>query len=138
MVGADPVERVDRPIVRDEDMPHLGMARAVDRAAVDDRAAAEARAYRDVDEAVEPAAGAPADLAERGRVNVGVEPDGYLQLLADWAHDVCIAPARLGRGGDVPVRRRTGLQVDRAERADANGRQRGLPVMRQQEVRHPG
>src|SRR5262245_5813090 len=60
-------------VVRHAHMAHLWMHEAVHRPAVDDTAAPDARAYGHVDQWIDAPAGAPAELAERGTVDVGVD-----------------------------------------------------------------
>ena len=55
MIGADPIERVNRTIARDADMSHFGMARSVDWATINDCAPSDACADCDVDQAIETA-----------------------------------------------------------------------------------
>ena len=86
MVWARAVEWVGRAVVRDADVSHFGVARAVERAAFDDCAPADAGADGDVDQAVNGACGAPAVFSEGGSVDVGVEHDRQLQLLDDGAN----------------------------------------------------
>ena len=64
-------------------MPHLRMHEAVDEAAVDQRAAADAGAHRDVHERIRAAARAPRMLGEGGPVHVGVEPHGHPRARAN-------------------------------------------------------
>ena len=85
----------------------LGMQQPVQELAAGHPAAADAGADRDVAEGVEPPGRAPAVLAERGRVDVGVEGDRHRQAPADLLADVGVRPAGLGGRGDVsPGRRR--------------------------------
>ena len=54
-------------------MAHLGMQPAVQQAAVDERASAQACTNGDIQEAVQTARGAPAGFGQRRGVHVGVE-----------------------------------------------------------------
>jgi len=66
-----------------------------------------------------PKQGAPAVLAERGAIDVGVEGDGDGER-AEGADDVRAGPARLGRRGDEAECRRATVEIDRAEAGDAD------------------
>ena len=71
--------------------------------AVDDDAAADAGADRQVDERVDVLGRTPQVLAEGGAVDVGVEPDRDAERGPERPHDVGVGPAGLGGLGDPPV-----------------------------------
>ena len=135
VVGADARKRVGVAVVRDAHVAELGVDEAVHERSADHRAAADPRPDRDVTEGVESPGGAPALLAERGRVDVGVEGDRYRKPAADLLADVGVRPARLRRRRDVSPGRGRRLAVDGAERADADRRRPVPPVRRR---RPPG
>ena len=132
------IEGIGPAVVRDADVAHLGVARAVERAALDDRAASDAGADRDIHEASERAAVPPAVFPEGGRVDVGVERNRELQSLGDGAYDVAVPPPLLGRGGDGAIGGRSGAQIYRAEGADSHSRQGCLAVVADEKVVDPG
>ena len=72
-------------------------------------------------------------FAERRGVHVGVERDGQVERLANWAKQVGIRPARFGRRGDIAVGWGARSQVEGTERADSDGGQGGLAVMSKEE-----
>ena len=104
VVRARPVEGVGGAVVGDADVSHLRVARAVERAAFYDRAASDAGAYGDVDQAADCAAIPPAVFSQGGGVYVGVERDREPELLNDGAYEIDVPPAGLGCRRDVAVR----------------------------------
>ena len=134
MIGTETLERVDLAVVGDTAVPHFGVARAVERTTGDHGAPTDAGTNGDVDQTVKSYPRAPAMFAECRRVHVGVERDGQVECLPNWAKQVGIRPARFGRRGDIAVGWGTRSQVEGAERADSDGGQGGLAVMSQEEA----
>jgi hypothetical protein len=75
----DAVERIGGAVVRDPHVPELGMDQAVHQLAVHHAPAADPGADGDVAERLEPGACAPAVLAERGCVDIGVEGERHAE-----------------------------------------------------------
>jgi hypothetical protein len=98
VIRTDAVERVGIEIVRDTQMPELGVEQAVQDVSVDDRAAADAAPDRDVPERPQLTSRAPAVLAQSRRVHVCVERNWNVEPATDLLPDVCVRPARLRRG----------------------------------------
>jgi len=94
-------ERIARAVVRDQDVPDLGVHEPVQQPPARHHATADPGADRDVTERVESHRGAPTLLAERRRVDVGVERDGHVERTLERGDDIGVRPARLGRGGDA-------------------------------------
>jgi len=65
-------------------------------AAIDDRAAANARANGEVNEVSQILGRAPARLAERSGVHVGVKPNWHAQSITHCAREIVILPSRFG------------------------------------------
>ena len=82
VVRADARERVGVAVVGIAQVAELRMDEAVQELAADHPAAADPGADREVAEGVEPLGGAPAVLAERGGVDVGVERDRHAEPAA--------------------------------------------------------
>ena len=85
-------------------------------------------ANRQIDEGVESLGGAPAPLAQRRGVHIGIEADRHFERRLDRPHDIHVGPARLRRRRDEAERVGAGVQINRTERGDADGRQ--LPEAR--------
>ena len=134
MIGTETLERVDLAVVGDTAVPHLGVTRAVERTTGDHGAPTDSSPDGDVDQTVESYPRAPAMFAERRGVHVGIERDGQVKRLSNWAQQVGIRPARFGRRGDIAVGWGARSQVEGTERADSNGGQGGLDVMSQEEA----
>src|SRR5665213_2368207 len=96
-------------------MTHFRVNQAVSELTADQRAAADAGADRDVDDSTEPLSGSPARFAEHRAVDVCVEADWHSERLAQWADDVCVAPAALRGGRDVTVTARIPAQLEWTE-----------------------
>ncbi|HLI82793.1 MAG TPA: hypothetical protein VKV17_02690 [Bryobacteraceae bacterium] len=101
------------------------MLQSVEGPAIDQRASANPGAYGDIQEIADSLPRSPAGLAQCGGVDVGIETGGQLEGAADRAGQIEIPPGALGSGGDVAVCRRAGMEIDRAERADSDGRESG-------------
>jgi hypothetical protein len=100
VVRADAVERIALAVVRDPHVAELRMEQPVHEPSVREAAAADPRADRDVTEGVEAGRGAPAVLAERRRVDVGVERERHVELLLERGHEIRVGPAVLWRRRD--------------------------------------
>ena len=101
-------------------MTHFRMQHAVDQAPFHHSAAANSGTHGDVDESGDSLGCAPSMLAERRRVDVGVEGDREFESAADRTGQIHVPPAGLGcRGNETEVRRR-GVQVDWSERGNAD------------------
>ena len=94
------------------------MHQAVKNAAVDDRTAADARADGEIKKVGQVLRRAPARLAERGSVHVGVKTNRHAQSIAHRARQIVILPSRLWRGGDIAECKRGAVQIDRPKRTD--------------------
>ena len=94
------------------------MHQPVKNAAVDDRAAADAGANGEIKKVGQVLGRAPAGLAERGGVDVGIKTNWHAQSIAHCARQIVILPSRLRRGGDVAKCKRSAVQINRPERAD--------------------
>jgi hypothetical protein len=105
---ADARERVLLAVVRDAEVADFRMLHAVKRRAVHEDAASDAGADGHVAADVQPPRGAPAELAERSRVHVGVEDERDAEAAADLAGDVRVRPAGLGVVVITPRTRSTG------------------------------
>jgi len=114
-------ERIDGVVMRDEDVAELGMHEPVDGSAIEDDAGTDARAHRHVDEVRQPPSDAPALLGKRCRVHIGVEGNGDVELLAERADDVGVAPTRFRGLCDPAERLRSDAHIDGPEGADAEG-----------------
>ncbi len=123
---AAPLVGVGRPVVRQGDVAELRVHQAVQQLAVDQPAAADARADGQVDEGIQPLRRAPAPLAQAGDVDVGVEADGRAQPPADGPGHVSAGPTGLGRAGNATEGRRRRVGVQRAEGGDADGGHRAI------------
>ena len=66
---------------------------------------------------------APAMLAQRRAVDIRVEANRHVESTTNRAGKVGVRPARLGCGGDVAIGWRRGIEIYRAERGNAHGRQ---------------
>ena len=118
MIRAAAGVRVTYQIMRNPDVAHLRMHHAMKNAAVDDRAAADARADGEIKKVGQVLRRAPAGLAQRGRVHVGVKTNRHAQRIAHRARQIVILPAGLRRGGDIAERKRGAVQIDRPKRTD--------------------
>ena len=132
---ADAGEWIGREIVGQADVAHLGVHETVRQLSVEQPAAADSRSNRQVDEGVQPAAGAPALLGQRRGVDVGIEADRHAKRGARGAGDRDVRPAGLWRRGDLSVGRRISPQIHRPEGGDTDGGERPLPILfRRQEI----
>src|SRR5579864_857467 len=91
------------------------------RPAIDERAAADPRADRDVDKGIGVAAGAPASLAQGRAVHVRIPPDRHAERIAQGTDHISVGPMGLGRGRNVAVGWRGRVEVDGAKRGHAHG-----------------
>src|SRR5450631_1563371 len=82
-----------------------------------------ARSHRDVCKAFQILSGAPAQLAERRAVDVGIEVNRSIDAVLERTHEVRVLPPRFGRTGDEAVSRRGWLEVQRPEGAYTECRQ---------------
>ncbi len=108
-------------IMRNQHMSHLGMTAAMQHPMVDNCAAADASADRDVEKGMQTAGRAPLQFAQRGAVDVGIETDGHTESVAQNACYVEVLPARLGCIRDMAVEWRIGMGIDGPKAADAAG-----------------
>jgi hypothetical protein len=69
----------------------------------------------------QPPSGAPALLGKRRRVHIGVEGNGDVELLAERADDVGVAPTGFRGLRDPAERLRSDSHIDGPEGADAEG-----------------
>jgi hypothetical protein len=104
---------------RHEQVAGLGMQQAVQESAMDEDADADAGADGDVDERVQPLAGAPEMLAEHRRIDIGVERHGHLQAVAEKAEQVGLLPAGFRCCRDAAKAGAGRVEVERAKAADA-------------------
>ena len=77
---------------------------------------------------------APQRCSPSAGVHVGVERDGQVEGLLNRTKQIGVRPARLRGIQHVPVGRGFGMQIERTERTDTNGRERSLPVMPEKKV----
>src|ERR1700722_1975277 len=98
----------------------LRMHQAVQRRAIDEYAATDAGAHRQIDQVFCAASGAPAMLRQGGGVHVRVETHRAGELLRKRPDHIDVAPAGLGRFADEAVLWRALVQNDGTEAADAN------------------
>ena len=124
MVWATPGVRVGRPIVRQADVPHLGVDKAMQELPIHHDSSADAGADGQIDEGIQPLGRAPAPLPQRRAVHVGIKADRHAQHPGHRPGEVGVGPARLGRGGDIAVGWGLGIGVQRPKGGNANGRQR--------------
>ncbi len=103
---ADAGEWIGPEIVGHADVPHLGVHETMRQLSVEQPAAADSRSNRQIDEGVEPAAGAPALLGQRRGVDVGIEADRHAKRGARGAGDRHVRPPGLRRRRDLSVGRR--------------------------------
>ena len=107
-------------IVRNPDVPHLGVQQAMNDFAIDQRAAADAGSHGEVEDVSDAATGSPAGFAGRRGVHVGVEADRNVERLLQGSGKVEVLPLLLGGGSDVAEGRGFGMEIDGSERADAD------------------
>jgi hypothetical protein len=69
----------------------------------------------------------PAPLRKRCAVHIRVEANRDVQAPTQTPDDVSVAPPRLHGRGDVSVRWRRGLEIERTERGKAEGTDRSKP-----------
>ena len=110
---AHPLEFVARISGRGH-VPCLRVRTPSDGAAVDHHAGPDPRPDRYIHERPHPARCARRALAQRCRVDVGVECDRHTEGTSQPAADVGPLPVRLRRSEDVAPRRRGRVEVDRA------------------------
>ena len=102
-------------------MTHLGVQEAVNDFSINHRAAANTGADRQVKDVRNAAPCTPAGFPGRGGVDVGVEADRYVERALHSSGEIEVLPFLLGRGSDVAEGGRFGVEIDRAESADADG-----------------
>ena len=124
-----------RVIRTDQDfyVPDFRMDQPVHRLAVDDQAAANAGADRHIETTVEPPRSAEPCFRQCRSVDVRVKADGHLQRLPERREQRIIAPGQLRRGGDIAKGRGSGVEIERAERPDAQRGEGKAPEI----FRHP-
>jgi hypothetical protein len=112
-------ERIERTIVRDPQVPGLGVQQTMHRPPAAHDPGADPRADREVTEAVRTASGAPAQLAERCGSDIRLQRDRHAEPIAQRGTDHRSRPPRLGRRGEylTPARRAL-VEFERTERAD--------------------
>src|SRR5450432_468977 len=99
--------------MRNPNVSHLRMHQAMENAAIDDGAAADASANSEIDEVSQVLGRSPAGLAERGRVHIGVKTNRHRESIPNCARQIVILPPSLRRGGDVAESKRGAVQINR-------------------------
>src|SRR5262249_14751262 len=117
-------ERVSLPVVRNPHVAHLRVQQSVHQSPFHHSTPANPGAYGYVDEGIKSLGCAPFTLAECCNVHVCIESNGQVETAPDRPCQIYILPARLGRGSNMPPKRRRRAHIDRAEGRDADGRQR--------------
>ena len=97
----DGVEGVAFAVVRDAHVPELRMQEAVQEPAVRHPPGPDPRADGDIGEGVETDRSSPAVLAERRRVDVGVDGNGNVQALSESRSDIRLGPTWLWSRRDL-------------------------------------
>ena len=105
-------------------MPHLGVASTVKYSMIDDSAAADAGADRNVEGSVQAARRTPPGLRQRRAIHIGVKTDRYPQRPVQRSENVEIPPAGFRRIRDMTVCGRARSNVNGSKTADARGDQR--------------
>ena len=122
---AVPVERTHAALHRvalrrdDQHVPRLRVHQTVHRLSVDQDAAADARAHREIEHVPGALSRAQAVFRQCGDVGRRVDRHGHMECLPEHRQQRIVPPLRLGRTGDAAVRRRGRIQIQRPERADA-------------------
>jgi hypothetical protein len=111
-------------LARHAEVAHLGVAQPMDDPALDYGSCADASADGQVHERVQTTGGPPSAFAQRGGVDVGVEPHWHAQRVLEWPDHVDVGPARFRAERDEPILRMGSAQLQRAERRDADRGQR--------------
>ena len=112
VIGARSLVWILLAVVRDSDVAHLGMSSAMHQAAIHHSSSANAGADGEIQKVVQALRGAPAGLAERSGVDVGIEGDLCSERVADGAGEVEIFPSQLGSGSDVAEGLRCWIGID--------------------------
>ena len=106
-------------LAHDADVAELGVIHAEHRAATHDGAHADAGTHGDIREVVEARGAAPQRPSASAAPLTSVSKPTGTPTPAEPLADVGVAPAGLGRRGDVTPGGRTGAQIDGPERRDA-------------------
>ena len=101
-------------------MADLGMYQTAQRSPVDQQPGANARADRQVAEAFGAESSSPAMLGNRRSGDIRVKRDGHAEPLPEHRPDGRVLPARFRGRGHVAPGRRIRIEIDGAERADAD------------------
>ena len=105
-------------------MACLRVEQPMDGLAVDDAPGADPGADGIVDKLLDSPRSPPEKFSIGSRIDVGVDHHRNLERISQRTNQVGIGPARFGRRRDVAVGWRSSIQVQRAERADADPTQR--------------
>ncbi len=128
VIRAKSLVRILLAVVRDSDVAHFRMGSSMHQAAIDHASSADTGADGEIQKVVEALRGAPAGLAQRSSVDVGIEGDICSERLPDGAGEVEIFPSQLGRGSDVAEGLGCWIGIDGSKRADSNGAYRLMLV----------
>ena len=121
VIRARPLVRIFLDVVRDTNVAHFRMGSSMHQAAIDHASSADTGADGEIQKVVQALCGAPAGLAQRSSVDVGIEGDLCSERVPDGAGEVEIPPSQLGRGGDVAEGLGCWIWIDGSKRADSNG-----------------
>ncbi len=127
VVGAATAIRVATEVVGDGDVAHLRVDETVDHLPVHHGATADAAPDGQVDEVADIPGRPPAGFPEGGHVDVCVELDRNVQRATNRAREVEPPPGELGRRGHVAERGGRRIEVQGAERPDADRAGRDVP-----------
>ena len=126
MRRTDPFKIAVRRMPPREQVPHLGMRRAVQSPAIDNQPAANPGAHGDIGERGQLAAGPESAFRQSGAIHIGVEADRNIECAREMAGKVAARPARFGRGPDMAPAAVRPIDHRRAETGDAERGQRAL------------
>ena len=97
------------------------MQQAMQGTTVDDGPPADPSADGEVNQWIDALPGTPEGLAEGRRIHIGVKAHWHAKPGAQGTGDIGLLPAGLGGGSDITIGRAGGVQLQRAEGADADG-----------------
>src|SRR5215469_7172509 len=112
--------RIFHEIMRDPNVPHLGMQHSMTDLSIHDRAPANSRAHGQVDKVRNSTARAPSRLAGGRRIDVGIKAHRNVEPARDLSRQIKLLPSGLRCRRDESKCRRIGAQINRTKGADAH------------------
>lgn len=130
MPGADPGKACIVGMAAGKDMTHFGVAETANSSAVDHQAAANPGPDRDIGAGALSLSRTPPTFREGSAVDIGIKAQRHAKCPDKGTRQIGVAPARLGRSGNMAPSGRGHVQFQRTKARNANGGQCAVALSR--------